>query len=82
MTAYHESGHALLAWLLPDVDPVHKVTIIPRGRALGVTQLLPDEERFNIGEQPAAFAVGVHARRAGPRKSWSSTSSPPAPKTT
>jgi len=51
MTAYHEAGHALLAWLLPEVDPVHKVTIIPRGRALGVTQLLPDEERHNIGER-------------------------------
>jgi cell division protease FtsH len=50
MTAYHESGHALLAWLLPEVDSVHKVTIIPRGRALGVTQLIPDEERFHIGE--------------------------------
>ncbi len=51
MTAYHEAGHALLAWLLPQVDPVHKVTIIPRGRALGVTQLLPEEERFSIGER-------------------------------
>jgi cell division protease FtsH len=51
MTAYHEAGHALLAWLLPEVDPVHKVTIIPRGRALGVTQLLPEEERFSIGER-------------------------------
>ena len=51
MTAYHESGHALLAWLLPEVDSVHKVTIIPRGRALGVTQLIPDEERFHIGEK-------------------------------
>ncbi|MBT4865299.1 MAG: ATP-dependent zinc metalloprotease FtsH [Planctomycetaceae bacterium] len=51
MTAYHESGHALLAWLLPEVDSVHKVTIIPRGRALGVTQLVPDEERFHIGEK-------------------------------
>jgi cell division protease FtsH len=50
MTAYHEAGHALLAWLFPEVDTVHKVTIIPRGRSLGVTQLLPDEERFNIGE--------------------------------
>ena len=50
MTAYHEAGHALLAWLLPEVDPVHKVTIIPRGRALGVTQLLPQEERYSIGE--------------------------------
>ena len=51
MTAYHEAGHALLAWLLPDVDSVHKVTIIPRGRALGVTQLLPDEERHSVGER-------------------------------
>ena len=51
MTAYHEAGHAMLAWLLPDVDRVHKVTIIPRGRALGVTQLLPDEERYNVGER-------------------------------
>lgn len=51
MTAYHEAGHALLAWLLPEVDSVHKVTIIPRGRALGVTQLLPEEERYSIGEK-------------------------------
>lgn len=51
MTAYHEAGHALLAWLLPDVDPLHKVTIIPRGRALGTTQLLPDEDRYHIGEK-------------------------------
>jgi len=51
MTAYHEAGHALLAWLLPDTDPLHKVSIIPRGRALGVTQLLPDAERYNIGEK-------------------------------
>jgi cell division protease FtsH len=51
MTAYHEAGHALVAWLLPELDPVHKVTIVPRGRALGVTQLLADEERHHIGEQ-------------------------------
>lgn len=50
MTAYHESGHALLAWLLPGVDRVHKVTIVPRGRALGVTQLVPEEDRMNIGQ--------------------------------
>jgi cell division protease FtsH len=50
MTAYHEAGHALLAWLLPETDPVFKVTIIPRGRALGVTQLLPEEERYSVGE--------------------------------
>jgi len=50
MTAYHESGHALLAWLEPDGDRVHKVSIIPRGRTLGATQLLPEEDRLNIGE--------------------------------
>jgi cell division protease FtsH len=50
MTAYHEAGHALIAWLLPEVDPVHKVTIVPRGRALGVTQLLPEEDRMHMGE--------------------------------
>jgi cell division protease FtsH len=50
MTAYHEAGHALLAWILPGNDRVHKVTVIPRGRALGVTQLLPQEDRLNISE--------------------------------
>jgi len=50
MTAYHESGHALLAWLESDGDRVHKVSIIPRGRTLGATQLLPEEDRLNIGE--------------------------------
>ncbi|MBM82387.1 MAG: cell division protein FtsH [Planctomycetaceae bacterium] len=49
-TAYHEAGHALIAWMLPNVDPVHKVTIVPRGRALGVTQLLPEEESYHMGE--------------------------------
>ncbi|HVW35739.1 MAG TPA: ATP-dependent zinc metalloprotease FtsH, partial [Pirellulales bacterium] len=56
MTSYHESGHALLAWLVPGADRLHKVTIIPRGRALGVTQLLPEEDRMNIGE------AELHAR--------------------
>ncbi len=51
MTAYHEAGHALLGWLLPEVDPVHKVTIVPRGRALGVTYFLPNEERMSMGEK-------------------------------
>jgi cell division protease FtsH len=44
-TAYHESGHALVAKLLPNTDPIHKVTIIPRGRALGITQQLPIDEK-------------------------------------
>jgi len=45
-TAYHESGHALLGYMLPKSDPVHKVTIIPRGRALGVTIQLPEQDRY------------------------------------
>jgi len=44
-TAYHEAGHALIAYLLPGTDPIHKVTIIPRGMALGVTQQLPVDEK-------------------------------------
>jgi cell division protease FtsH len=48
VVAYHESGHALVAWLTPEADPVHKVTIIPRGRALGVTEQLPGEDRTNF----------------------------------
>jgi len=45
ITAYHESGHTLVAKLLPNTDPIHKVTIIPRGRALGLTQQLPEDEK-------------------------------------
>ena len=47
MTAYHEAGHALCAAVLPNADPVHKVTIIPRGMSLGVTMMLPEEERYS-----------------------------------
>ncbi|MEC7086674.1 MAG: ATP-dependent zinc metalloprotease FtsH, partial [SAR324 cluster bacterium] len=50
-TAYHEAGHALVAATIEEVDPVHKVTIIPRGRALGVTQLLPEEDRHSYNEK-------------------------------
>ncbi|MDP2754446.1 MAG: ATP-dependent zinc metalloprotease FtsH [Nitrospirota bacterium] len=45
ITAYHEAGHALVAWKLPGTDPIHKVSILPRGIAMGVTQLLPEEDR-------------------------------------
>jgi cell division protease FtsH len=49
--AYHESGHALVAWFTPDADPVHKVTIIPRGQALGVTEQLPGEDHYNYSKE-------------------------------
>jgi cell division protease FtsH len=50
-TAYHESGHALIGKLLPKCDPVHKVTIIPRGRALGVTMSLPENDRYSYDKE-------------------------------
>jgi cell division protease FtsH len=51
VTAYHEAGHTLIAWLEPGCDRVHKVTIVPRGRALGVTQLVPEEDRHNLNQR-------------------------------
>ena len=57
--AYHEAGHALMALLLPKADPPRKVTIIPRGRALGVTEQLPDEDRLNLGRQRLLSTVAV-----------------------
>ncbi len=50
-TAYHESGHAIVAKMLPKTDPVHKVTIIPRGRALGVTMQLPEQDRYSYDRE-------------------------------
>lgn len=50
-TAYHESGHAIIGLLMPEHDPVYKVTIIPRGRALGVTMFLPNEDRYSFTRQ-------------------------------
>jgi cell division protease FtsH len=61
-TAYHESGHTIVGTLLPGTDPVHKVTIIPRGMALGLTQTLPDEDRLSYSKDRAdnmiAFLMG------------------------
>ena len=59
-TAYHEAGHALVALLTPGCDPVHKVTIIPRGMALGVTQTLPEQDRYSL-TRDQILAVIKHA---------------------
>ena len=58
-TAYHESGHALVAKLMPKTDPVHKVTIIPRGRALGVTMQLPDQDRYSMDRDRLLSTIAV-----------------------
>jgi len=50
-TAYHEAGHAIVGRLVPEHDPVHKVTIIPRGRALGVTQFLPEDDKYSMSKR-------------------------------
>jgi cell division protease FtsH len=58
-TAYHESGHAVVAKLLPKTDPVHKVTIIPRGRALGLTMQLPAEDRYSMDKVRILDTIAV-----------------------
>ncbi|MHB1619432.1 MAG: ATP-dependent zinc metalloprotease FtsH [Sulfuricella sp.] len=58
-TAYHESGHVIVARLLPKTDPVHKVTIIPRGRALGVTMQLPTEDRYSMDRENLLQNISV-----------------------
>jgi cell division protease FtsH len=64
--AYHESGHTLVAMLTPEADPVHKVTIVPRGQALGVTQMMPIDDRHNYPRTYllARLAVGLGGRAA------------------
>jgi cell division protease FtsH len=58
-TAYHEAGHALVAILIPGTDPVHKVTIIPRGRALGVTQQLPESDKYTYSRENMLARIAV-----------------------
>ncbi len=59
VVAYHEAGHAVVAWFTPDADPVHKVTIIPHGRALGVTEQLPEEDVFNYSRSALLARLAV-----------------------
>ena len=65
-TAYHEAGHAIVAHLMPSSDPVHKITIIPRGRALGVTLMFPKEDRLEATTEQlsARLAVAMGGRAA------------------
>jgi cell division protease FtsH len=64
-TAYHEAGHAILAFLVPEVEPLHKVTIIPRGMSLGATMILPEKDRYTYSKKQAlgdiVFAYGGYA---------------------
>jgi cell division protease FtsH len=59
IVAYHESGHVIVAWLTPNTDPVHKVTIVPHGRALGVTEQMPEEDRYNYGKEELLARIRV-----------------------
>jgi cell division protease FtsH len=65
-TAYHEAGHAIVAALLPEADTVHKVTIVPRGRALGLTMMLPDEDRLGatLAQLRTRIAIAMGGRAA------------------
>jgi cell division protease FtsH len=58
-TAYHESGHTIVARMLPKTDPVHKVTVIPRGRALGVTMQLPEQDRYSQDRERLLSMIAV-----------------------
>jgi cell division protease FtsH len=59
MTAYHEAGHAIVGVVVPEHDPVYKVTIIPRGRALGVTQFLPEQDRYSLSKRRIESAIST-----------------------
>ena len=68
LTAYHEAGHAIVGLSVPEHDPVYKVTIIPRGRALGVTMFLPEEDRYSyskrtFGKSNFQFVWWTYCRR-------------------
>jgi cell division protease FtsH len=59
LTAYHEAGHAIVAWVMPSSDPIHKATIIPRGRALGLVQQLPERDRLSLTREWLTSRIAV-----------------------
>jgi cell division protease FtsH len=59
MTAYHEAGHAIVGMTVPEHDPVYKVTIIPRGRALGLTQFLPEQDRYSMSKRRLESSIAT-----------------------
>ena len=69
MTAYHEGGHALVAAALPGTDPVTKITILPRGRALGFTQVLPEADKSSVSRNDLLNQLGLRARAVWPPSS-------------
>jgi len=71
VTAIHEAGHALLTVLLPHADPIHKVTIIPRGMALGLTQQLPVDEKHNYSKEYLDDQIAILLAAASPKRSRS-----------
>ena len=81
ITAYHESGHALVAKLIPNTDPIHKVTIIPRGRALGLTQQLPIDEKHTYPKEYLLNNIAI-LMGGGPLRRLCSTYKQPAQETT
>jgi cell division protease FtsH len=83
LTAYHEAGHAIVGRLVPAHDPVYKVSIIPRGRALGVTMFLPEGDRYSFSKQRLESQISsLFGGRIAESMILERISSPPAPRTT
>jgi cell division protease FtsH len=59
VVAYHEAGHAIVAYKIPEADPIHKVTIIPRGKSIGVTQQIPSDDRYNYSKEYLLAVISV-----------------------
>jgi hypothetical protein len=83
MTAYHEAGHAIVSVFEPASDPIHKATIIPRGRALGMVMRLPERDSYSYHRDKMHANLSVSMGAASPKRSSSATTrSPRAPRAT